>query len=376
MTGAMVAPAVQLIYAAFEDVPNAAFLSKMVLTLPALFIALGGPVAGFIADRWGRKPLLIFSLVCYGIAGASGFVLDSLFTILIGRALLGLSVAGVMTSATSLIGDFFEGERRDRFFGYQAAFMGYGAVLFSLAGGLLTDMSWRMPFLVFLGGLILAPVVMLFLNEPLWSKPESGRLKNKLPGKKLIVFICGLAFIGMVIFYMLPVQLAFYLKDRLDLGGSFVGYAMATANVVAASVAFNYQRIRSVLNHQAIFVLVFALTGTGYLMLSIAPDFLVVLAAMTVSGLGLGMLFPNISVWLISNTPPETRGKAVGVLTTFIFLGHFSSPILVQPLIVQYGRTQSYGIVGAFQLLLAVGFLISFLFFRLRENRKKKMSIA
>ena len=65
------------------------------LTIPALFIAIGGLFAGQLVDRIGRKPLLIVSTLLYGIAGVSGFVLNSLGTILVGRAVLGLSVAGI-----------------------------------------------------------------------------------------------------------------------------------------------------------------------------------------------------------------------------------------------------------------------------------------
>ncbi len=56
--------------------------------------------------------------------------------ILCGRALLGLSVAGVIVSATTLIADYYIGTARASFMGLQAAFMGLGGVLFLSTGGL------------------------------------------------------------------------------------------------------------------------------------------------------------------------------------------------------------------------------------------------
>ena len=82
MAGATIAPALPEMYLVFLDVPNAAFLVKLVPTMPALLIAIGAPFSGILLDRWGRKPVLIAALILYGLAGTSGFLLGSLFGIL------------------------------------------------------------------------------------------------------------------------------------------------------------------------------------------------------------------------------------------------------------------------------------------------------
>lgn len=101
MAAATLAPALPEMNRFFQDVPNAEFWVKLVLTMPALLIAIGAPFAGFLLDRWGRKPVLIAGLILYGLAGTSGFLPGSLFGILVGRALLGLAVAGVMSGFTT-----------------------------------------------------------------------------------------------------------------------------------------------------------------------------------------------------------------------------------------------------------------------------------
>ena len=80
----------------FSGSPNAQFLTKLVLTTPALFIVVCAPLAGVIIDRYGRLKFLFASLLLYGFAGASGFFLDDLNHILAGRALLGVAVAGII----------------------------------------------------------------------------------------------------------------------------------------------------------------------------------------------------------------------------------------------------------------------------------------
>ncbi|MGJ5673734.1 MAG: MFS transporter [Nostochopsis sp.] len=129
MAGATIAPSLPAMQDYFGNGANVELLVKLVLTLPALFIVIGSLIAGVIVDRIGRKPLLLVAAILYGFAGGSGFWLNSLFSILCGRALLGLAVAGVMVSATTLIADYYVGAARATFMGLQAAFMALGGVL-------------------------------------------------------------------------------------------------------------------------------------------------------------------------------------------------------------------------------------------------------
>ena len=72
MAGATISPALPTIRQAFADVPDADVWVRLVLTLPALFTALGAPLAGWLTDRVGRRPVLLTSMVLYGLGGAGG----------------------------------------------------------------------------------------------------------------------------------------------------------------------------------------------------------------------------------------------------------------------------------------------------------------
>src|SRR5260370_40642689 len=71
------APAVPGMAAAFQDVPNAGLLVRMLLTLPALSGAVAAPFAGLLADRWGRRPVIVAAFLLYGLAGGPGFLFGS-----------------------------------------------------------------------------------------------------------------------------------------------------------------------------------------------------------------------------------------------------------------------------------------------------------
>ena len=68
LAATIIAPALPEMALAFEDVPDADFLVRLTLTMPALFVAIWAPFSGLLLDRWGRKPVLISALILYGLA--------------------------------------------------------------------------------------------------------------------------------------------------------------------------------------------------------------------------------------------------------------------------------------------------------------------
>ena len=231
MSGATISPSLPAMQDYFSEVENAEFWVRLVLTIPALLIVVGSPIAGQLVDSIGRKPLLIGSAVLYGLGGASGYLLDSLFAILVGRALLGLAVAGVMVSATTLIADYYQGDTRANFMGLQAAFMGFGGVVFLSAGGYLADLDWRLPFLIYLFAWILLPFVVLSLYEPKSTREtENSHVDRNLSSLpiKLLVLIYGSILVMQIVFYLIPVQLPFYLRNLTDASASQSGLAIAS----------------------------------------------------------------------------------------------------------------------------------------------------
>lgn len=175
LASAIISPSLPEMTLFFQDVPNAEFLVVLTLSLPALFIAIGAPLTGILLDKLGRKPVIVLSLILFGCSGPSGFVLDSLIGILMGRALLGLSVAGITSGFTALITDYFTGPRRNSFLGYQGAAMGLGGMIFLVIGGVLAEIGWRFSFLVYLAAFLVIPGVLLTVKEPMRRASSSGK---------------------------------------------------------------------------------------------------------------------------------------------------------------------------------------------------------
>lgn len=350
MAGATIAPSLPAMRQFFAEVPNADYWVRLVLTLPALFIALGAPFIGVMIDRLGRKPLLVVALALYGLAGSSGLWLNQLPAILLGRALLGLSVASVMVTATTLIADYYTGPARGQFLGLQAAFMALGGVVFLSVGGVLADLNWRSPFLIYFVALLLLPCALLFLPEPPRDRSNAAHSQAaadpvQLP-VSLVALTYGIALLTQIVFYMIPVQIPFYLGALVNATASQSGMAIALCTLCSAITSFSYQKIKSRLSFISIYGIAFCNMAIGYGVISFASRYGGVLVGLAIAGLGLGLLMPNMSFCLTTATPSAVRGRILGGLTTCLFLGQFLSPLVSQPLSQSIGLDRTYGLAG------------------------------
>jgi MFS family permease len=371
MAGAVIAPALPEISRQYHYLPNAELLSKLILTLPALVIAVLAPLTGYFVDKAGRKPVLIFSLIVYAVAGTTGLYLSDIYLILAGRALLGLAVGGLMTSVVTLFGDLFAGEERSRFMGYQAAFAGIGGLLFISGGGLLADIHWRAPFLIYAFSIPVLASAWIFVSEPDRKMPAStdgplpARSHSEMPPGEnpsrehsanippMVYLIYLIAFFSMAVFYMVPVQMPFMLSALDGISNTKVGIAIAFMNITSVSMALNYGWVKRKLSFAGVMALVYVFIAAGYLIISQSQSYWIIIAGILTAGLGFGLQMANMNLWLVSLAPPDMRGRLVGYLNAAIFLGMFLSPILLQPLVRLTSLYQSFMLVALLLLLLS-----------------------
>jgi len=355
MTTSIIAPALPLIREHFADQTNVDFWSRLVLTLPALFIAGTAPIAGILVDRIGRKRVLISSVVLYGATGAASYLATSLPVLLFTRAALGVAVGGLITSVSVLIADYYSGVARAKFLGLQAGFMGLGASVFLVLGGSLAGIGWQMPFAVYFAAFALLPLLILVVSEPrpyekCEEKPapigdpaecvaealrEGSVEAEESDGRKFPMSLAIFAYLLMmgtqIVFFLVPVQMPFYLRGLTQATAAQTGLALSTLTMAYALAALMYGRLAKMIDRFGILTLAFGLIGSGFLLLSLAVGWTMILAGLIVGGLGLGWMVPNLNLWLANGTPASVRGRAMGGLATALFLGQFLSPIISQP---------------------------------------------
>lgn len=168
---------------------------------------------------------------------------------------------------------------------------------------------------------------------------------------RLVLTVPALFYV--VTFYLIPVQLPFYLQSFDNASASASGLAIAASTLASAISSLRYGFVKERLGFVSIMVIAFSVAAVGYLIIGIAGSYNLVLIGLIV----VGLLMPNLNVWLSSIIPDVLHGRALGGLTTFFFLGQFLSPLVSQPITNTIGLGKTYSFTGVSLFVVAIAFL-------------------
>lgn len=368
-----IAPGLPALYVDFAHVANAELLSRLVLTMPMLFVALAGPFVGIVVDRYGRRNTLIVSTIGFGLAGMSGLVLESLMAIIVGRAFLGIFLVGILTSVTALIGDYYSGEERNKIAGMQGAFISFGTLIYTVFGGLLAEIHWRAGFALFAVAFVLIVPMLLSLYEP--SQIASiGRNKpaEPPPGRRewfVIGWVYVLAFVTMTALFMIPSQTPFFLVDIGVGNPGRAGLAIGVFSLSSGFASLAFPWLRRHFSVATIFAMIFIDVAIGFVLIGTATDFSDVIVGMAVGGFSMGAFFPNANMAILSRTTSAVRGRALAGLTAAFFLGQFASPFFTLPLAGWATLGGSFVLIGYGLAAMGAFFVALAIFNRAQRSR-------
>ncbi|WP_163718668.1 MFS transporter [Mangrovibacterium lignilyticum] len=154
------------------------------------------------------------------------------------------------------------------------------------------------------------------------------------------------AFITTVSFYVIPVQLPFFLQRLEGVSGNKVGLALGSLPFAQAIASFFYKQVKMKLDFISIYMLGFIPMAVGFCIIGFSALYWQVIVGVMACGLGVGLLIPNGNLWVISLVPVHVRGKYIGLLTTATFLRMFFSPMIIQPIQKIVGMNTSFYVLG------------------------------
>ena len=368
LSNTLISPALPGIQAHFAGQPYAELLTRMLVTAPALLVAIFAPFAGVLADRFGRRPQLLAGVILFAIAGSAGMWLPSLPLILASRLVLGLAVALIMTAQTALIGDYFSGADLTRFMGLQQAATNFGGLLFLLMSGWLAGWSPFAPFVLYAIALLYLPLFWVALPEPVHVHvqyhPNSQVQPTDDSGEPgwLMTFatIVVLAVVSMACFYILPTQAPYFLAYIGFPEPSTTAFFLGAVTLAGGVASLTFGHVHERLGSAKTSAMGFGFFAAGFVLFAIADDLPMVFAGALGSGTAIGLTMPIFMSIALDVAPARRRGIAAGVVTTSIYLGQFLSPLISQPLIDTVGFSRLFSMSAIALALLGVLSLISF----------------
>jgi predicted MFS family arabinose efflux permease len=334
-------PVLPAMMAQFRDVPGAEYLVPLMLTLPALCVAILSPVAGVIVDFFGRRRVCIVALIIYAIVGVMPIFLDDLMAIIASRAVLGAMEALIITSSTTLIGDYFQGRDREKWLANQTAVASISSIFLAFLGGALGNLGWRAPFAAYGFSILFAIALMLWTWEPRKSEEptvQAAGAKGRFPWG-VILPISLLAVFGGTMFFTMQIQVSNMLSEYYSIrSASELGLYSALAGLSVAGGTLLYRQVTARFVTPTQLLIAFFLLGASFVLMNYSTTSTVFTIWLVVNQLGCGMLLPALVVWAMGRLPFEVRGRGTGIFMTGWWLGQ---PLSTQA--VAFTRSQMDG---------------------------------
>ncbi len=276
---------------------------------------VGAALLGRLSDRYGRRPVMLISLLGSSLAFAMAGLSSTLWQLILSRAFAGL-FGGSIATAQAYVADVTAPKDRARYMGLIGASIGMGFVLGPFVGAELSRFGFSAASYLAAGlsafDLVLAA---LFLREPQRSAQPRVRLSlpqalaQPLIGRLLLTnFVTALAFVGM------EATFALLGKQRFGLGPAMMGRFFAAIGIVLAIVQGGIVgRLVARFGERRIAILGALILAGTLLLIPWTPQLSYLLAVMLLLAAGQGLLLPSTSTLMSRLAPPTLQGGILGI---------------------------------------------------------------
>lgn len=373
--------------------------SVAVLAISVMAYSLAGVVAapfmGSLADRFGRRPLILGSFAVFAAAFAGYYLAANSQAFILIRGLAGALTAGLGPATMGLVADIAPRDERARWIGIIGGGTSAGFIVGPVVGGFLYDKwGYGPPFLASIGLALLTLLVAVLvipetntrerrrraaLHQKRTSQltPETGTTGSfvaSLPHPLLAFGTLLFINLSMVFaWFFIDPQLPFYVFDELDWSTaqfgsviSFYGWATLIGSLTLGRSSDRYGR-------KPILVAGLIVHAAQYVALMLTNAYGVIIAAFIIAGLGEALVNPALSAAYLDITPEEHRSRAMGIKTAIGSVGSLLAPALAI-LIVRYIPAQSVFSISA-GLILATAFFV-FIALRLPDRAETVRDLA
>ena len=302
-----------------------------VFTLPGVFLT---PVLGVLADRFGRKKILVPSLFLFGLAGGACAFTQSFNVLLIFRFLQGVGAASLGSINTAIVGDLYSDKERIVAMGYNASVLSIGTATYPALGGTLAIIGWNYPFFLPLMAIPVGVFVLLWLKNPEPENKQSFKeyLKNALQSVKNRQVI-GLFIASIITFIILYGPYLTYFP--LLLGHSFaasslvIGVLMSSMSLTTALTASQLGKLSKIFSERTLIKAAFFLYSFALLLITFVPKLWVFLVPTIIFGIAQGINIPHIQTLLAGLAPMEYRAAFMSINGTVLRLGQTLGPVIM-----------------------------------------------
>jgi MFS family permease len=314
----------------------------------ALAATLTAPFLGALADRLGRRPVVLLSLAAYAAAFLGYLLVQSAAAFILVRGLCGALTAGLIPAILGAVADIAPDDRRAQSIGIVNGGASFGWIAGPLVGGALYDRwGYVLPFglavVMALAALAFAALLLPETHPPIPTRapaptrvPVAGwRARLASAPRPAAAVLRVYAVLGAVAFSVLfawafiEPRLMFYVYDDLSWTSSQLGLAMSLYGLTVMLGEFGLGRLSDWFGRKPVLVLGLALFSAQFAGLVFSRQFGWIVAGFAVAGLGNALFDPALSALFLDLAPAAHKGRVMGLKSTFGSMGNLAGPALV-----------------------------------------------
>jgi ACDE family multidrug resistance protein len=329
-------------------------------TLPAVVLT---PVLGVMADRYGRKNVLIPSLILFGIAGGICTLVRKFELLLVLRFFQGVGAASLGSINVTLIGDIFTGKRRTQAMGYNSSVLSVATASYPFLGGLLASAGWYYPFILPVFAVPVAVIVVFKLRNP--EPGGKQNLKQYLVAafkaiKTRQVFTYFFASFGtfIILYGSYLTYFPFLLENTHNASPFVIGLMMSSMSAVTAITSSQLGKISRLFDIKNLLKISFILYSLSLLTIPLVSDIWMLFIPLFIFGLAHGMNIPCIQILLAGIAPIEYRAAFMSLNGMVLRLGQTLGPILMGAMFIMGGLSYPF-YAGAIVCIIVFSLLVA-----------------
>ncbi|MDJ0731339.1 MAG: MFS transporter [Crocosphaera sp.] len=337
-----------------------------VITAFVIPIAIGTPISGILADRYGRKQILVPALLLFAIAGTICALAPNFRTLIEFRFIQGVGAAPLESLALTLISDLYRGKLLTAAMAFNATSIGLSLAIYPLISGGLTTWGWRYPFLLPLLAIPLSFLVLFVLRVPQVSQSERfqlttyvGNIWRSINNRQVMGLLMAVVALFILLFGPYFTYIPLLADAKLGASHFVIGIILASMALSLAFVSSQLALFARSLSEVTLIKASFIVYAVALIITPAIHQVWLLFIPSILFGLAHGMVFPSTQALLGELAPQEYRAGFMAVNATVLSLGQALGPILAGVMFTVWGMQGVFYSNAIFALVILV--FLSFL---------------
>ncbi|MED4650091.1 MFS transporter [Bacillus pseudomycoides] len=363
------------------------FQVSMIITIYSIVAIVLIPIAGYLSDRWGRKMVMVPSLLIAAIGGAitgwvSWKVENPYVWILIGRAIQGIGAAGAMPVVIPCVGDLYKDEKQvSTGLGIIETSNTFGKVLSPILGSALAAVVWFLPFWAIPVLCAVAIILLLLLVKAKKQENQAPPFKEFIQSigstfqekGRWLVAIFALGAIIMLILFGILFYLSTILEEKYNIHGVWKGCILAIPLLVLS--ISSYMAGKKIGDDQDVMkkciYIGFILAAASVILPLFLKGIYLLILCLVVMGMGIGIALPCLDALITQGIEKEQRGTVTSFYSSMRFTGVAAGP----PLYAYFMKGTDHEVFYLTCIFAVAGAIITIVWIKPKKNNKPLNSV-